>query len=286
MPDVPGIGVAIGVVSKMDSGMKILRLKVTLLGIKPPIWRRLEAPADLSLHGLHACLQAAFGWTDSHLHEFGIDGQTFAPPDSMSGMAKIDSREQPLGELEGKVKAFGYRYDFGDEWHHRIEIEAWAKAVEGVQYPRCTAGARACPPEDCGGDQGYMELIEILKDRRHERYRDLKEWVGSRFDPEAFDLAKANAALARVKVPGPRAIPGPLTRAKTAPGESMWDKSDKIVMLAGMKKHLKSAETSIPPELEKALLGFVEMKIDRALAPKKGRTGKVKRATGGKARQG
>jgi len=268
----------------MASGQKILRLKATLLGIKPPIWRRLEVPAELSLHGLHACLQAAFGWTDSHLHEFEVDGQTYAPPDSESGMAHLDSRDQPLAELEGKVKAFGYNYDFGDDWHHTIEIEAWFKMEEGVKYPRCTAGARACPPEDCGGDYGYLELIAALRDSRHERHQELKEWVGPRFDTEAFDLQLANAALKRVKMPSPK--PGLLMRAVAKPGKPKLDSKDKAVLLASMRTEFKSAGAAMTPDLEKALLGFVEVRLNRMAAGKKSPTRKATRSAVGKQGRG
>lgn len=50
-------------------------LKVTLLGIQPPIWRRLRVPSTMLLCCLHDALQAAFGWTDSHLHQFEKDGK-------------------------------------------------------------------------------------------------------------------------------------------------------------------------------------------------------------------
>lgn len=259
----------------MASGPKILRLKVTLLGIKPPIWRRLEVPADLSLHGLHACLQAGLGWSDTHLHEFEVDSQTFAPPDSESGMDHLDSRDQSLAALEGKVKAFGYNYDFGDDWRHTIEIEAWIKAEEGVQYPRCTAGARACPPEDCGGDHGYMELIEVLRDRRHDQHREMKEWVGPRFNTEAFDLQRINAALKRIKTPRPK--PGSLMRAAAKPGKPKLDPNDKEALLASMTAEFKSAGAAMTPELGKALLSLVEMRINRMAAGKKSPTRKATR---------
>jgi integrase/recombinase XerD len=65
----------------------------------------------------------------------------------------------------------------------------------GKQYPLCLAGARACPPEDCGGDWGYVELLEILNDPRHERHAEMTEWLGRPFDPEAFDLNHTDQAV-------------------------------------------------------------------------------------------
>jgi len=56
--------------------------------------------------------------------------------------------------------AFGYTYDFGDSWHHVIEIEDVADPDTNARRAMCVAGERACPPENCGGVSGYYHLIE------------------------------------------------------------------------------------------------------------------------------
>jgi len=66
---------------------------------------------------------------------------------------------------------------------------------------RCLDGARACPPEDCGGVGGYENLLKILKNRKHPEHKSMKEWLGRSFDAEAFDLAKANLWLKKLKWP-------------------------------------------------------------------------------------
>jgi hypothetical protein len=72
--------------------------------------------------------------------------------------------------------------------------------VEGAPGEKiaCVAGARACPPEDCGGVGGYYHLLEALADPEHEDHDMLLEWVGSRYNPEAFDLEKVDRALKRL----------------------------------------------------------------------------------------
>lgn len=53
----------------------IIRLKVTLRGIRPPIWRRLALPGRMTLGDLHHAIQAAMGWEGDHLHLFDISGR-------------------------------------------------------------------------------------------------------------------------------------------------------------------------------------------------------------------
>lgn len=247
--------------------MKILRLHISLNGIKPAIWRRLEIPADLSLHGLHQCIQAAFGWGDEHLHAFDINGLCFAAPNPDGELDDLDSRKQPLWELEGKFKSFGYTYDFGDDWEHKIKIEDWAESDPTAIYPRCTGGANACPPEDCGGEPGYEELLAALADPKHERHAEMKEWLEEVFDPKAFDLAQTNAALKRLKLKAlkPSKIPSPLFNVKSPLG------AEGIRAIRDlMKQELKNAGPAMTPELEKMLMDFVEIKLGRMSGMKKG----------------
>jgi len=166
----------------------ILRLKVTLRETKPPIWRRLEVPTDVTLDRLHHILQTAFGWTDSHLH-------AFEQRPAGAGRSRPELRIEPqrerrtkLGEVAGEVGAsLLYEYDFGDGWEHLITVEKVEPTDATAAYPRCTDGRRCGPPEDCGGAWGYSHLLEVLADPNHEEHDELLEWVGGRFDPEAFD---------------------------------------------------------------------------------------------------
>ncbi len=69
------------------------------------------------------------------------------------------------------------------------------KADSKVKYPLCLKGSRACPPEDCGGVSGYLDFLEAIQNKDHEQHEELLEWVGGRFDPEAFDPVKASKAM-------------------------------------------------------------------------------------------
>jgi hypothetical protein len=174
------------------------RVKVTLRGAKPPIWRRLEIPSDLTLSGLHGCVQQAFGWEGGHLWVFSTPQGEFGRADPGLGHRSASSRTV-ADVLRASGSRIRYTYDFGDDWEHEILAEEIKPAEPGVAYPRCTAGRRACPPEDCGGIWGYAYLLDILADPAHPEHADRLDWLGLRsateFDPAAFNLDQANHAL-------------------------------------------------------------------------------------------
>ena len=178
----------------------IYQLKVTLKDSRPPIWRRLLAPADFSLFKLHQALQLAMGWTDSHLHQFIIDGEFYSIPSREDFEPVLDERRYPLGQIAPREKRkFVYEYDFGDSWEHEIVVEKILPPEPEVKYPVCVKGKGACPPEDVGGVWGYAEFLQAIRDPNHEEHDMYLEWMGDEFDPEAFDLDEVNQALRRIK---------------------------------------------------------------------------------------
>lgn len=70
----------------------IVRIYAELREIEPPVWRRIEVPADFTLPQLHSVLQIAFGWEDRHLHEFRIQGVAFGMPDDEAPPEMRDER--------------------------------------------------------------------------------------------------------------------------------------------------------------------------------------------------
>lgn len=175
--------------------VQALRVKVTLQVVRPPIWRRLIIPGQWHLGRVHGVLQTAMGWTDSHLHQFDVDGRRFGVPDPDWD---DDVQRETLVRLHEALAAPGdrisYRYDFGDGWEHTVELEA---LLDPATRATCLAGRRACPPEDCGGPYRYPELLAALADPAHPEHEEMQEWIGSTFDPDAFDPADVNTALAR-----------------------------------------------------------------------------------------
>jgi Plasmid pRiA4b ORF-3-like protein len=175
---------------------------VGLRGAKPPIWRRLLVPADVSLARLHEVIQAAFGWHGGHMHVFETPYGDFGHADRELGHraeAPV-TLEQVAPQAKDKIR---YTYDFGDDWVHEIVVEKVLDRDPAPAYPRCTGGRRAAPPDDCGGIWGYEELVEILADPRRPEHRERLEWLGlgeaSQFDPAVFDVDEVNGALAKLR---------------------------------------------------------------------------------------
>ena len=175
----------------LELALPIYQVKITLEHIAPPIWRTVQTN-DCSLDELHDIIQVCMGWEDEHMYTFVIDGEEFG----RSSEAEYDSRYVRLGEVvaEGHTR-FRYDYDFGDDWRHTIDIEKTLSAEEGVRYPRCVKGQRACPPENCGGPYGYPYFLEKIDDPEHEEHEDALAWVGDDFDPEEFALDEVNEGL-------------------------------------------------------------------------------------------
>ncbi len=184
----------------------IYQLKVVLLGSEPPVWRRLQVPGDATLDWLHAALQVALGWTNSHLHQFRVGAVRYSDTRhnfvEYEGDPEIfETRKFTLRQIAPREQdAFGYEYDFGDSWEHEITVEKILppdakSATVGV----CLDGVRACPPEDCGGIGGYDNLLKILKNRKHPEHKTMKQWVGGSFDAAAFDVGKTNLWLRKLK---------------------------------------------------------------------------------------
>ncbi|MFY1636190.1 plasmid pRiA4b ORF-3 family protein [Solwaraspora sp. WMMB335] len=182
-------------------GDQIAQIKVTLLDTEPPVWRRLLVPATLRLDRLDRVIQAAMGWTNSHLHMFIHPTGNYGTPDL--DLPIQDDREASLLDLAGKEgETFGYEYDFGDGWTHEVLLEKLVPAEPAGQYPACTDGARACPPEDCGGTGGYEQLLDTLADPRHPDHHHLRQWLGLEqgidLDPAHFDTTGANRRITAV----------------------------------------------------------------------------------------
>ena len=182
------------------------QLKVVLLGAEPATWRRLQVPGQANLGWLHAVLQTAMGWTNSHLHHFLTDDGRYSDPRGNEDLVfgeepDLDEIKATLVQIAPKAGAqFGYEYDFGDSWEHEIMVEKILPSA-GSKTALCLDGAGACPPEDCGGIWGYEELLKALKNPKHPQHKHMKQWLGRTIDPHAFDKALVNAWLGKLKWP-------------------------------------------------------------------------------------
>jgi hypothetical protein len=163
------------------------RIRVDLEDADPPLWRRLDVRSDLRLDSLHQVLQAAFGWSDSHLHRFALgegvfdrDAELFlCPYDVEEGDDHgVPDRTVRLDEtLVDPGDVLRYCYDYGDSWDLVITLESVRPIEASAPLAICVAGGRAGPPEDCGGLRDGVDLEEVLE------------------DPARFDLDEVNQAL-------------------------------------------------------------------------------------------
>lgn len=178
----------------------VYRFKIVLQDSDPAIWRRIETK-DVALEQLHALIQTAMGWTNSHLHQFEIAGSRYSDPrfmmDDLDDFGAIDYRGLRVSDLvakHGTKLRMGYEYDFGDGWQHEVVLEKVTESERGIRYPRCIDGERACPPEDVGGVYGFVDYVEAITNPSHSEHDDFLEGYGP-FDPTEFDAAKATRRM-------------------------------------------------------------------------------------------
>ena len=173
---------------------QVYQFKITLQGVKPAIWRRVQVPETYTFLGLHVAIQDAMGWLDYHLHAFEmLDPATgmkvaIGIPEGAFDTAFLPGVKLRIADyFSMEHRLAKYEYDFGDGWVHETRLEKILPRMEDIDYPVCIAGKRACPPEDCGGIWGYEDLLKIIADENHEEHEEMMEWLGGKFDPEHFD---------------------------------------------------------------------------------------------------
>ncbi|AVP96069.1 hypothetical protein C7S18_02170 [Ahniella affigens] len=165
------------------------QLTITLRGTEPKIWRTFVAPFDITLSKLHLVIQIVMGWQDDHLHEFSTAKQRFCRPlDESADAGAINEARVKLDKILNEAhRTLRYTYDFGDNWEHDIKLDKILPADPAFDRPQFLKGARACPPEDCGGVYRYAHLVTILANPKHPEHEGILDWLGDNFDPEHLD---------------------------------------------------------------------------------------------------
>ena len=181
----------------------VYQLKVTLDGIRPLIWRRIQVRGDITLFKLHKILQVVMGWDDYHLHKFVIEGEDYSVicrEADMLGDDFTDEKKVRLNRvIPGEKFKFSYEYDFGDNWRHTILVEKIFRPLEELKAPVCLKGKRSAPQEDCGGKGGYSHVLKALRNPKHPEHEDMLNWVGDEYDPEHFDADTVNERLMKIR---------------------------------------------------------------------------------------
>lgn len=177
----------------------VYQIKILLQHIDPPIWRRIQTQ-DCTLEVLHCLIQVAMGWGFEHAYRFEIDGVDFIDGEYLENDQEHvgDTSLSEVIPTAQRRPRFQYEYDFSDGWCHQLIVEELLAPTPGTRYPRCLAGARACPPEDCGGPHGYAMCIEALEHPTSPEHAERLEWLGGAFDPEAFAVDAVNKRYAKM----------------------------------------------------------------------------------------
>jgi hypothetical protein len=171
-------------------------IMMTLQDVKPKVWRRIEVQSEIGLGELSPVLEEAMGWMGSHLHMYQIDGEFYSRHSPGFEPIGLDEAQARLGDVLPQVgMKIVWEYDLGDGWRHDLLLEGINVKQRSAAYPRCLDGARACPPEDCGGPWGYRELLAAVRDRSHPQHDELREWMPAGFDPGHFDAAETTARM-------------------------------------------------------------------------------------------
>jgi len=190
-----------------QASQQIVHLRITLDGVEPKVMRRVAVPFGIWLDGLHLVFQAAMGWSNGHMYLIQARGCTWGASDpDFPDNDVLPAEKASLADLvaDTAAKSFKYVYDFGDDWRHSVKIEQLTVAPPGVAYPLLLDASGRCPPEDCGGPWGYMDMLEAVRDPTHARHSEYIEWLGSDFDPSMVGmsrLAENVAGLAKLMAP-------------------------------------------------------------------------------------
>jgi hypothetical protein len=181
----------------------VVQVLIGLDDVEPAVWRRLLLPGEADLGAVHRMFQAALGWSDSHLHSFLVGGRSYGLADAEDPDDDVEEEAEEtsitlLKALDSHHR-FVYEYDFGDGWTHQVGVEAILPQADRLRFAVCLDGAAACPPEDVGGPEGYRDFLIAMADPTHEDHAEFLSWIGGPFDPEAFDLGRANIALQKIR---------------------------------------------------------------------------------------
>lgn len=189
----------------------VARLNITLHEVEPQLRRRVDVPLTIKLSCLHDVLQAAMGWSCSHLYEFRAGDVGWGIP-----MAELDddgllpaSKASLLNLIEDAgIQTIHYFYDFDDNWHLVIVVEEIDDAIVGAKYPHLVQAIGASPPEDVGGLSGYAYFLEAMADQNHDDHDRMLEWYGERFDPDVAETGRILDNFERLAMKWARSVPG------------------------------------------------------------------------------
>jgi hypothetical protein len=185
--------------AKKKAPEKVFSLRLEVAGTSPRIWRRLLVRESMWLSRLHDSIQIAFDWFDYQTHAFALDELRFGNPVKRDELSIEDDRDVTLADLDLETRGrFVYDYQFGEGWQVEIKVEKTLTVEKGTHYPRCVAGERSGPPEDCGGLEAFHDMLACIAEPDTELGREWTEWLGPDYQPAVCDPVKINKALRKL----------------------------------------------------------------------------------------
>ena len=179
---------------------KVFTLRLDVVGTSPRIWRRVLVRESMWMSSLHDSIQVIFDWFDYQTHVFTLDDLLLGSPVKRDDLTVEDDRDVTLSDLDlGNRRELRYGYNFGEGWQVTIKIEKVGPRQKGQVYPQCVAGARAGPPEDCGGLEAFHDLLACLKEPETDLGREWREWLGPDYDPTLCEMERINKSLGKLR---------------------------------------------------------------------------------------
>jgi len=176
-------------------GDSFFRLHIVLEGTKPQVWRRIIVNGRTPLISIHCAIQTAFGWGNEHLYMFNDEIFDYAPSEFEIPETEDSNGEAIYHILNEIGESVFYEYDFINRWVHKITLEAFVDQENYPTIPFCISGERCSPPENCGGIEGYHNILKIISDKKHPDYRETRFKIGRGWNPDRLNFNKINRLL-------------------------------------------------------------------------------------------
>jgi len=132
------------------------------------VYRTIQIRGDQTLEELHYAIFDAFDREDEHMYEFQVGGKVpmdpkprryvlsgaFENPAAGTLRAAGKVAHTSIGSLElKKDDAFGYWFDFGDDWWHQINVVAIEEKAGRGKLPKVTNRVGESPPQYIDWDE-------------------------------------------------------------------------------------------------------------------------------------
>ena len=181
-------------------------LMVELENVPYKVCREVLVPSNLYVGYLGEVLVIAMGWVNYHLHEISKDGFYYMRPHNVEDKDMLAYDESKVRDafqftvadlVSRKGASFELVYDFGDSWRHKVTFlgKRRRSGIYAMQDPviEVLSGEGCCPPDDCGGADGYRDLLLTIANPLNDEHESMKQWLQGvwgygDFDPRAFDL--------------------------------------------------------------------------------------------------